>query len=71
MVTVQNQTELLGQAWSFVADYFNFKYAITSNIDKALAYLKTDKTKAAYLITLSSHHAITVFSLHPATTLCL
>ena len=33
-------------AWSFVADYFNFKkYRTTSNINTALSYLKTDKNK--------------------------
>ena len=33
-------------AWSFVADYFNFnEYATTSNVDKALNYLKKDKNK--------------------------
>lgn len=31
-------------AWSFVADYFDFKeYKTTSNINTALSYLKTDK----------------------------
>ena len=33
-------------AWSFVADYFDFKeYKTTSNINTALSYLKTDKNK--------------------------
>ncbi len=55
-------------AWSFVADYFNFKeYAITSNIDKALSYLKTDKNKdgvSDYFIVASCNYGLFTTSGH-------
>lgn len=55
-------------AWSFVADYFNFKeYAITSNIDKALSYLKTDKNKDGvpdYFIVASCNYGLFTTSGH-------
>ena len=55
-------------AWSFVADYFNFKeYATTSNIDKALSYLKTDKNKDGvpdYFIVASCNYGLFTASGH-------
>ena len=55
-------------AWSFVADYFNFKeYATTSNIDKALSYLKTDKNKdgiSDYFIVASCNYGLFTTSGH-------
>lgn len=55
-------------AWSFVADYFNFKeYATTSNIDKALSYLKTDKNKDGvpdYFIVASCNYGLFTTSGH-------
>lgn len=55
-------------AWSFVADYFNFKeYATTSNIDKALNYLKTDKNKDGvpdYFIVASCNYGLFTTSGH-------
>ena len=55
-------------AWSFVADYFNFKeYAITSNIDKALNYLKKDKNKdgiSDYFIVASCNYGLFTTSGH-------
>lgn len=55
-------------AWSFVADYFNFnEYATTFNIDKALAYLKTDKNKdgvSDYFIVASCNYGLFTTSGH-------
>lgn len=55
-------------AWSFVADYFNFKkYATTSNIDKALNYLKKDKNKdgvSDYFIVASCNYGLFTTSGH-------
>lgn len=55
-------------AWSFVADYFNFKeYATTSNINKALSYLKTDKNKdgaSDYFIVASCNYGLFTTSGH-------
>ncbi len=55
-------------AWSFVADYFNFKeYATTSNIDKALSYLKTDKNKDGvpdYFVVASCNYGLFTTSGH-------
>lgn len=54
--------------WSFVADYFNFnEYATTSNIDKALNYLKKDKNKdgvSDYFIVASCNYGLFTTSGH-------
>lgn len=55
-------------AWSFVADYFDFKeYSTTSNIDKALNYLKKDKNKdgvSDYFIVASCNYGLFTTSGH-------
>ena len=55
-------------AWSFVADYFNFnEYATTSNVDKALNYLKKDKNKdgvSDYFIVTSCNYGLFTTSGH-------
>lgn len=54
--------------WSFVADYFNFKeFSTTSNINKALDYLKTDKNKdgvSDYFIVASCNYGLFTTSGH-------
>lgn len=54
--------------WSFVADYFDFKeFSTTSNVNKALDYLKTDKNKDGvpdYFVVASCNYGLFTTSGH-------